>query len=138
MAIERTLIILKPDTVQRKLVGEVIGRIEKKGLKIVAMKLLTIPTSTAEKHYAEHASKGFFRDVVDFITSGPSVVLAVEGDEAIALMRILIGKTKFTEAVPGTIRGDFAFSIAENLIHGSDSAESAKRELELFFPGELK
>ena len=138
MAVERTLIILKPDAVQRKLVGEIIRRIENKGLNVVAMRMETIPTATAEKHYAEHAQKGFFRDVVNFMTSAPSVIMAVEGDEAIALMRVLIGKTKFTEAVPGTIRGDFAFSIAENLIHGSDSAESAKRELELFFPGELK
>ena len=137
MAVERTLIILKPDAVQRKLVGEIIGRIEKKGLRLVAMRLETIATATAEKHYAEHASKGFFRDVVDFMTSAPSVIMAVEGDEAIALMRVLIGKTRFTEAVPGTIRGDYAFSIAENLVHGSDSAESATRELEIFFGSEL-
>ena len=138
MARERTLIILKPDAVQRKLVGEIIRRIENKGLKLVAMKLQTIPTATAEKHYAEHASKGFFREVVNFMTSGPVVLIAVEGDESIALMRVLIGKTKFVEAVPGTIRGDYAFSVAENLIHGSDSAESAKRELEIFFGSELK
>lgn len=138
MAVERTLIILKPDAVQRKLVGEIVRRIENKGLRLVAMKMQTIPTATAEKHYAEHATKGFFRDVVNFMTSAPSVIMAVEGDEAIALMRVLIGKTKFTEAVPGTIRGDFAFSIAENLVHGSDSAESAKRELAIFFGDELK
>jgi nucleoside-diphosphate kinase len=138
MATERTLIILKPDAVQRKLCGEIIKRIENKGLNIVAMRKTTISTATAEKHYAEHASKGFFRDVVNFMTSGPSVILAVEGDEAIGLMRTLIGKTKFTEAVPGTIRGDYAFSVAENLVHGSDSPESAQREVALFFGDELK
>ena len=138
MAVERTLIILKPDAVQRKLVGEIVRRIENKGLKLVGLKLQTLPTATVEKHYEEHAAKGFFRDVVNFMTSGPVVLLAVEGDEAIALMRVLIGKTKFVEAVPGTIRGDYAFSAAENLIHGSDSAESAKRELGIFFGDELK
>jgi nucleoside-diphosphate kinase len=138
MATERTLIILKPDAVKRRLCGEIIRRIENKGLNIVGMKLTKIPTATAEKHYAEHASKGFFRELVDFMTSSNVVIMAVEGDEAIAVMRILIGKTKFTEAVPGTIRGDYAFSVAENLIHGSDSADSAKRELEIFFGSELK
>lgn len=138
MAIERTLIILKPDAVKRRLCGEIIRRIENKGLNIVAMKLTKIPTATAEKHYAEHASKGFFRELVNFMTSSNVVIMAVEGDEAITVMRALIGKTKFTEAVPGTIRGDYAFSVAENLIHGSDSADSAKRELEIFFGSELK
>ncbi len=138
MARERTLIILKPDAVQRKLCGEIIKRIENKGLDIVAMKRTTIPKATAEKHYAEHAARPFFGELVSFMTGGPVVIMAVEGDEAIVVMRTLIGKTKFFEAQPGTIRGDFAFSVAENLVHGSDSAESAKREVELFFGGELK
>ena len=138
MARERTLIILKPDAVQRKLCGEIIKRIENKGLDIVAMKRTTIPVATAEKHYAEHAGKGFFKDLVSFMTGSPVVIMAVEGDESITVMRTLIGKTKFTEAQPGTIRGDYAFSFTENLVHGSDSPESAKREVELFFGDELK
>jgi nucleoside-diphosphate kinase len=138
MARERTLIILKPDAVQRKLCGEIIRRIENKGLDIVGMKRTTIPVATAEKHYAEHAGKGFFKDLVSFMTGSPVVIMAVEGDEAIVVMRTLIGKTKFTEAQPGTIRGDYAYSFTENLVHGSDSPESAKREIEIFFGDELK
>ena len=135
---EKTLIILKPDAVQRKLCGEIIKRIENKGLDIVALKRATIPVATAEKHYAEHAGKGFFKDLVSFMTGSPVVIMVVEGDEAIVVMRTLIGKTKFTEAQPGTIRGDYAYSFTENLVHGSDSPESAKREIEIFFGGELK
>lgn len=138
MAVERTLIILKPDAVKRKLCGEIIRRIENKGLDIVAMKKTTIPVATAEKHYAEHAGKGFFKDLVSFMTTSPVVLMVVEGDEAIVVMRTLIGKTKFTEAQPGTIRGDYAYSFTENLVHGSDSAESAKREVGIFFGDELK
>jgi nucleoside-diphosphate kinase len=137
MAHQRTLIILKPDAVQRKLCGEIIRRIENKGLSLDAMKLATIPVATAEKHYAEHAGKPFFKDLVSFMTGAPVVIMAVGGDESITVMRTLIGKTKFTEAAPGTIRGDYAFSFTENLVHGSDSPESAARELALFFP-ELK
>ncbi|HQY89348.1 MAG TPA: nucleoside-diphosphate kinase [Tepidisphaeraceae bacterium] len=137
MAVERSLIILKPDAVKRKLCGEIIRRIENKGLNIVGMKLATIPVATAEKHYAEHAGKGFFKDLVSFMTGSPVVLMAVEGDDSIVVLRGLIGKTKFTEATPGTIRGDYAFSFTENLVHGSDSPESAKREIALFFP-ELK
>ncbi len=138
MAIERTLIILKPDAVKRKLCGEIIRRIENKGLSLAGMKLMKIPVETAHKHYAEHAGKGFFNDLVSFMTGSPVVVMAIEGDEAITVMRTLIGKTKFTEAAPGTIRGDYAYSFTENLVHGSDSPESARREIELFFGGELK
>lgn len=134
MAVERTLIILKPDAVKRKLCGEIIRRIENKGLDIVGMKMTTIPVATAEKHYAEHAGKGFFKDLVSFMTGSPVVLLVVKGDEAIGLMRTLMGKTKFTEAAPGTIRGDYAYSFTENLIHGSDGPESAAREIALFFP----
>ncbi len=138
MAVERTLIILKPDAVKRKLCGEIIRRIENKGLDIVAMKRTTIPVATAEKHYAEHAGKGFFKDLVSFMTTSPVVLMVVEGDEAIVVMRTLIGKTKFTEAAPGTIRGDYAYSFTENLVHGSDSVDSAKREVGIFFGDELK
>lgn len=138
MAVERTLIILKPDAVKRKLCGEIIRRIENKGLEIVAMKKTTIPVATAEKHYAEHAGKGFFKDLVSFMTTSPVVLMVVEGDEAIGVMRTLIGKTKFTEAQPGTIRGDYAYSFTENLVHGSDSPDSAKREIGIFFGDELK
>lgn len=138
MAVERTLIILKPDALKRKLCGEIIRRIENKGFDIVAMKKTTIPVATAEKHYAEHAGKGFFKDLVSFMTTSPVVLMVVEGDEAISVMRLMIGKTKFTEAQPGTIRGDYAYSFTENLVHGSDSAESAKREVGIFFGDELK
>lgn len=138
MAVERTLIILKPDAVKRKLCGEIIRRIENKGLDIVAMKKTTIPVATAEKHYAEHAGKGFFKDLVSFMTGSPVVLMVVQGDEAIGVMRTLIGKTKFTEAQPGTIRGDYAYSFTENLVHGSDSPDSAKREVEIFFGDELR
>jgi nucleoside-diphosphate kinase len=138
MAVERTLIILKPDAVQRKLCGEIIRRIENKGLKLAAMKLGMIPVATAEKHYAEHAAKPFFKDLVGFMTGAPVVLMVVEGDEAIVVMRTLIGKTKFTEAAPGTIRGDYAYSFTENLVHGSDSPDAAKREIEIFFGSELK
>lgn len=138
MAVERTLIILKPDAVKRKLCGEIIRRIENKGFDIVAMKKTTIPVATAEKHYAEHAGKSFFKDLVSFMTTSPVVLMVVEGDEAISVMRLMIGKTKFTEAQPGTIRGDYAYSFTENLVHGSDSAESAKREVGIFFGDELK
>jgi nucleoside-diphosphate kinase len=103
-------------------------------LNIVGMKMTQIPVATAEQHYAEHAGKGFFKDLVAFMTGSKVVLLAVEGDEAIGLMRTLMGKTKFTDAAPGTIRGDYAYSFTENLIHGSDSPESAGRELKLFFP----
>jgi nucleoside-diphosphate kinase len=137
MAVERTLIILKPDAVKRKLCGEIIRRIENKGLGIVAMKLMTIPVEVAHKHYAEHAGKGFFKDLVAFMTGSPVVVMVIEGDESIGVMRTLIGKTKFTEAQPGSIRGDYAYSFTENLVHDSDSVESANREVALFF-GELK
>lgn len=138
MARERTLIILKPDAVQRKLCGEIIRRIENKGLDIIALRRTTIAVPTAEKHYAEHAGKGFFADLVSFMTGSPVVIMVVQGDEAITVMRTLIGKTKFTEAQPGTIRGDYAYSFTENLVHGSDSPESARREVELFFGDELR
>ena len=130
---QRTLIILKPDAVQRKLVGEIIRRFESKGFSIAEMKMMTISRQMAETHYAEHKERPFFGDLVSFITGGPVVVMALEGPEAIAVARKLMGKTKFTEADPGTIRGDYAHDLSANLVHGSDSPESAARELKLFF-----
>ena len=130
---QTTLIILKPDAVQRKLVGEIVGRFEKKGLTLKQMKLMTISRDLAETHYGEHKGKGFYEDLVGFITGGPVVVMALEGPEAIKLARTMMGATKFTDAAPGTIRGDYAHDLTANLVHGSDSPESAAREVELFF-----
>jgi nucleoside-diphosphate kinase len=132
--LERTLILVKPDGVRRNLIGEVISRIERKGLKVVALELLTMTRETAETHYAEHAEKPFFAGVVEFITSGPVVALVAEGESAIAAFRSLAGKTNPIEAAPGTIRGDFAVEVGENVVHGSDSPEAAEREIKIFFP----
>ncbi len=131
---ERTLVLVKPDGVRRGLVGEIIARIERKGLGLVAGRFFTIDEALAGKHYAEHTEKPFFKDLVDFITGGPVMALAVEGPDAVKIVRTLMGPTNPVEAPPGTIRGDFATEITFNLIHGSDSPESAKRELSLFFP----
>ena len=131
---ERTLILVKPDAVRRNLIGEVISRIERKGLKVIAMDLRTIDRVTAEAHYAEHAEKPFFGELVDFITSGPLVALVAEGERAIEAFRALAGATDPVKAAPGTIRGDFALQVAQNIVHGSDSPESAEREIKIFFP----
>ena len=133
---ERTYIMVKPDGVRRGLTGEIINRIERKGFKIVAMKKMLIPRATAEIHYGEHRGKPFFEGLVDFITSGPVVAMVVEGPGAIAEMRRLMGATRPWEAAPGTIRADFATTVDENIIHGSDSPESAAREIGLFFKPE--
>ncbi|MBI3647952.1 MAG: nucleoside-diphosphate kinase [Actinobacteria bacterium] len=133
MAIESTLLIVKPDGVRRRLVGEVLRRVEAKGLSIEAMRMLTIDRSLAEEHYGEHSEKPFFGELVDFITSGPIVVARLTGEQAISVWRTLIGPTNPVDAPPGTIRGDLCTVITENLVHGSDSAESAARELKLFF-----
>jgi len=133
MAIESTLLIVKPDGVRRGLVGEVLRRVEDKGLAIDAMRLFTIPRATAEAHYGEHRDKPFFGELVDFITSGPVVVARISGEDAITCWRTLMGPTNPVEAPPGSIRGDYATLIGENIVHGSDSAESAARELALFF-----
>ncbi len=130
---QKTLIILKPDAVQRKLVGEILRRFEAKGLAIAEMKLDTISRETAETHYGEHKGKPFYDDLVGFITGGPAVILCLEGPEAIKVARLMMGATKFTDAQPGTIRGDFAHDLTANLVHGSDSPESAQREIKLFF-----
>ena len=132
----RTLVIVKPDGVERRLSGEIIARLERKGLSLVAAELRTISAETAQQHYAEHAEKPFFGDLVAFITRSPALIMVVEGPaDAFKVVRTLMGATNPAEAAPGTIRGDFALEMTENLIHGSDSAESAEREIGLFFPG---
>ena len=130
---ERTLVLLKPDAVQRRLVGRIISRFEDKGLKIVGMKLMQVTQELAERHYAEHREKPFFSELVSFITSSPIVAMVVEGPGAIDEVRRLMGKTDPREAAPGTIRGDYGLSITQNLVHGSDSPESAAREIPIFF-----
>lgn len=130
---ERTLIILKPDAVQRGLTGDIINRFERRGLKIVALKMMQVPRSLAEEHYGEHKGKGFYEGLVNYITSSPVVVMALEGKNAIEIARHTIGKTKPWEAAPGTIRGDLAIEVGRNLVHGSDGGESAQRELSLWF-----
>jgi nucleoside-diphosphate kinase len=131
---ERTLILVKPDGVRRGLIGEVVSRIERKGLDVVALDLRTISRDTAEQHYAEHTEKPFFGSLVDFLTSGPLVAMVVQGADAVRALRGLMGATNPVEATPGSIRGDFATEIGENIVHGSDSPESAEREVKLFFP----
>jgi len=130
---ERTLVLLKPDAVQRRLVGRIISRIEEKGLKIVGLKMIRVPRELAEKHYAEHREKPFYPELVSFITSAPVVAMVVEGPKAVEVVRKMMGKTNPLEAEPGTIRGDFGLSVTMNLIHGSDSPASAEREIALFF-----
>ena len=133
MATERSLILVKPDGVQRRLVGEVIGRIERKGFKIVGLKMLQVTSELARQHYAEHVEKPFYPDLESFITSAPVAALVVEGPEAISVMRTMMGPTNGREAAPGTIRGDFGTSRQMNLIHGSDGPEAAAREIEIYF-----
>jgi nucleoside-diphosphate kinase len=131
---ERTLILIKPDAFARGLTGEIIGRFERKGLRLAAINQLTMTRELAEQHYAEHAGKPFFDDLVEFITSGPLISLVLEGEEAIRAARQMIGATDPLEASPGSIRGDYAVVIRYNMVHGSDSPESAAREIGLFFP----
>jgi nucleoside-diphosphate kinase len=132
--LDRTLILVKPDAFARGLTGEVIARFERRGLRIAALKLMQVERDLAERHYAEHTDKPFFGDLVDFITSGPLVAAVFEGYEAVAAARQVIGATNPLEASPGSIRGDYALEVQTNLVHGSDSAESAEREVGLFFP----
>jgi nucleoside-diphosphate kinase len=134
MPIQRTLILLKPDCVQRALCAEVLGRFERKGLRPVGLKLVQATTDTAARHYAEHKDRPFFPSLLQFITSSPLVAVALEGDSAIAVTRTLIGPTDGRAAAPGTIRGDFGLSRSNNLVHGSDSPEAAERELAIWFP----
>ncbi len=133
MADASTLLIIKPDAVRRGLVGEVLRRVEAKGLRIAAMRMTTIDRDLAERHYEEHREKPFFEDLVAFITSGPVVVARLEGERAVEVLRTMMGPTDPATAPPGTIRGDFGLRITENLVHGSDSPASAERELALFF-----
>ena len=131
---KQTLVLCKPDAVERSLVGEIISRFEKKGLKIVALRMLTIGPELAEKHYAEHIGKPFYNGLVDFIGRSPAVAMVIEGPEDTwEIVRKMMGATNAAQAEPGTIRGDFSALFTENLVHGSDSAESAKREIEIFF-----
>ena len=131
---QRTLVLVKPDGVRRGLAGEVISRLERKGLTLVAMELRTLDRATAEEHYGEHRERPFFGELVEFITGGPLVALVVEGPNAVAGTRRLMGVTNPVEATPGSIRGDYALEIGQNLVHGSDSEESAAREIGIFFP----
>ena len=135
MATERTLVLCKPDAVERGLVGEIVGRIERKDLTIVALELRLLDAETAKHHYAEHVGKPFFEDLVAFITRSPLVAMVVDGPDAGKVMRTMMGSTNPREALPGTIRGDLAIELTENLVHGSDGPESAAREIALFFPG---
>ena len=135
MTAERTLVLCKPDAVERGLVGEIVGRIERKGLSIVALERRMLDAGTAKQHYAEHDGKPFFDDLVAFITRSPLVAMVVEGPDAWKVMRTMMGATNPREAAPGTIRGDLAIELTENLVHGSDGPESAAREIALFFPG---
>ncbi len=135
---ERTFVMVKPDGVQRGLVGEIISRLERKGLKIVAIKMLKITEEMAKRHYEEHKSKQFFSSLVSYITSGPVVAMVVEGNNAVKVVRKLVGATNPSEAEPGTIRGDFGLDVGRNVVHASDSLASAEREIGLFFtPDEI-
>jgi nucleoside-diphosphate kinase len=131
---ERTLILVKPDAFARNLSGEIIARFERKGLRLAALKQMTMTTELAERHYAEHAEKPFFGELVSFITSGPLVAMVLEGDRAVEAARQVIGATDPLKASPGSIRGDFAIEVGQNMVHGSDAPESAAREVSLFFP----
>jgi nucleoside-diphosphate kinase len=131
---ERTLILAKPDAYARSLSGEILARFERKGLRPVALRVMTVTTEIAERHYAEHSERPFFGELVEFITSGPLVAMVLEGESAVKAARQLIGATNPLEAAPGSIRGDFALETGQNLVHGSDSPESAAREIGIFFP----
>jgi nucleoside-diphosphate kinase len=133
MAVERTLILIKPDAMQRALAGEILSRFERRGLAVSAAKLVHVDRPLAERHYAEHAEKPFFGELVEFITSAPTLALVLEGEGAVAVARETIGATDPAKAAPGTIRGDLALSMPDNLVHGSDAPDTAKREIELWF-----
>jgi nucleoside-diphosphate kinase len=137
MAAEKTLVLLKPDAMQRKLAGEILRRLEDRGLDVRAARLLTVDRDLADRHYAEHREKPFFGELVEFITSAPTLALVLEGEGAIAVVRTTMGATDPANAAPGTIRGDLALSMPDNLVHGSDSPESAEREIALWFGDEL-
>jgi nucleoside-diphosphate kinase len=134
MARERTLVLIKPDAMQRGLAGEILGRFERRGLEMQEAKLLTVDRRLAEQHYAEHREKPFFGELVEFITSAPTLALVLEGEGAIVIVRTTMGATNPADSAPGSIRGDLALSMPDNLVHGSDSPESAAREIALWFP----
>ena len=134
---ERTLVLVKPDAVRRGLAGEILARFERRGLEIRAAKLVSVSRDLAERHYAEHAEKPFFGELVEFITSGETIALVLEGEGAIAVVRTTMGATNPVQAAPGTIRGDLALSMPDNLVHGSDAPETAEREIALWFGDEL-
>lgn len=133
---EKTFLMVKPDGVQRNLIGEIVGRFEAKGFQLVGAKLMQIPTELAEEHYGEHKERPFFGELVEFITSGPVFAMVWEGENVISTARLLVGATNPKESAPGTIRGDFALTVGKNIIHGSDAPESAEREIGLFFKQE--
>lgn len=137
MAIEKTYLMIKPDGVKRQVIGDIVDRFERRGFELKAAKLVVPTREVAEAHYAEHADKPFFGELVDFITSGPVFAMVWEGESVISLARIMMGATKPSDSQPGTIRGDYAVTISENVIHGSDSPASAEREINLWFGGEL-
>ncbi len=133
---DKTFLMVKPDGVERQLIGEIVSRFEKKGLQLVGAKLMSIPKEVAETHYGEHKEKPFFGELVSFITSGPVFAMVWQGEQVVEVTRQIIGKTNPKEALPGTIRGDFGLTVGKNIIHGSDSPESAEREINLFFKQE--
>ena len=134
MAVERTLVLVKPDAMARGLAGEILARFEGRGLVVRAARLVHVDSDLAERHYAEHAEKPFFGELVEFITSGPTLALVLEGESAIPVVRTTMGSTNPADSAPGTIRGDLALAMPDNLVHGSDAPESARREIELWFP----
>jgi nucleoside-diphosphate kinase len=134
MAVERTLVLVKPDAMRRQLAGEIVARLERRGLQLRAARLVTVDRELGEEHYAEHVGKPFFGELIEFITSGATLALAVEGEGAIKAVRTTMGATNPADSAPGTIRGDFALSMPDNLVHGSDSPDSAAREIALWFP----
>ena len=136
MAVEQTLVFVKPDAMARGLAGEILGRFERRGLVVRAARLVRVDRELAERHYEEHAEKPFFRELVEFITSGPTLALVLEGESAIPVVRATMGATNPAESAPGTIRGDLALAMPDNLVHGSDAPESARREIELWFADE--
>jgi nucleoside-diphosphate kinase len=136
VAVERTLVLVKPDAMRRALAGEIFARLERRGLELRAARLVTVNRSLAEEHYAEHTEKPFFGELVEFITSGPTLALVVEGEGAITTVRTTMGATNPADAAPGTIRGDLSLSMPDNLVHGSDSPDAAEREIALWFPDE--
>jgi nucleoside-diphosphate kinase len=136
MAVERTLVLVKPDAMRRQLAGEIVARLERRGLELRAARIVTVDKPLAQEHYAEHAEKPFFGELVEFITSGPTLALVVEGEGAIATVRTTMGATNPADAAPGTVRGDLSLSMPDNLVHGSDSPESAQREIGLWFADE--